>query len=521
MSPESLRNPAEPAASAASAAPSEYNAVFDLCEETPPGQLAMIWDDGHGREEQIRWGLLHDLSSAYAQQLREMDVQVGDRVVTVLRQSPEAAAIMLAVLRAGGVLVTMSELWADDQLQQRHERVSPTVTIVESRLSARIGGLLPGRIVNLEDLETSRSAPFATVLLAPDAPAFIGFTSGTTGPAKGVVIPHRSMLSVDEYTQVQDLHPGERYFAIGDWSWWVRKLLGPWKVGAVTLVYRYERFEPAELLERLAHHGVRNVFINATALRLIQRDVHDTEPYRDAFRVITSSNEALGAGTATWVRDHLGVSPREMYGSTEVGLFIGSRHDEPVKPGSMGKPLGSSIVQVVDEAGRPAAVGEPGEICLKSGSTLQYPLGYWGQPEETERDFGGEWFRTKDLAYVDADGYFFYVGRRDDAIKVAGYRIAPHEVEAVMNTHPDVLESALVGIKDEVKGHRLVAHVRLRGSEGRAELLEELQQLVKAKHAAFSYPRELVVLDEIPVSATGKINRAQLRRDYAARSRAA
>ncbi|MBK0418306.1 acyl-CoA synthetase [Leucobacter sp. CSA1] len=501
--------------------PAEYNAVFDLCEELPSDKLAMIWDDDHGHEEHIRWGALQDLSSAYAHQLQEMQVLPGDRVVTVLRQSPEAAAVMLAVLRAGAVLVTMSELWADGQLRQRHERVEPVLTIVEARLSDRVAGLLSGPVVKLEELETSRDCPFPTVVLSADAPAFIGFTSGTTGPAKGVVIPHRSMLSIEEYIQVQDLHEGERYFAIGDWSWWVRKLLGPWKVGAVILVYRYDRFDPVRLLDRLVHHGVRNVFINATALRMIQRDVPDTAPYRDAFTTITSSNEALGAGTATWVRDHLGVSPREMYGSTEMGLFIGARCHEPVKPGSMGKPLGSSVVRVLDETGRQVPIGEPGEICLKAGSTLQYPLGYWGQPEETERDFGGEWFHTKDVAYVDADGYFFYVGRRDDAIKVAGYRIAPHEVEAVMNTHPDVMESALVGIKDPVKGHRLVAYVRLRNRKPSAGLLEELQRLVKTEHAAFSSPKELVVLDELPVSATGKLNRAQLRRHYAAFSESA
>jgi acetyl-CoA synthetase len=189
----------------------------------------------------------------------------------------------------------------------------------------------------------------------------------------------------------------------------------------------------------------------------------------------------------------------------------------PVKPGSMGMPIPGWQVRVLDDNGREAPPGEIGEICLLARSNPNYPLGYWRRPYESDRDFGQTWFRMKDLARVDEDGYFWYVGRNDDVIKASGYRIGPHEVEAVLCSHPSVAEAAVIGVPDAERGSRVVAYVVVHGgTEVEHALAESLQDLVRAGHSAFAYPREVLFTDRLPRSSSGKLDRSSLRLRYAA-----
>ena len=497
--------------------PRLYNLVEDCCDRHDPVKLAMIWDDDHGTVRPVYWGELQSLSARLANALVAEGVTPGDRVATVLRQSPEAAAAMLAVLRTGAVLVSLSELLADQQIERRLEEVDARLLITDARNADRFPPTRP--VLLLDRFDPSRfGATFATVRTAADAPAFIAYTSGTTGPAKGVMLPHRTMLAGEELNFVQDLREGEVFYGIGDWSWWVRKILGPWQCGAVNLAYRYERYDPEKLLHTLARHGVTNAFINATAIRRMMRDFGDApigEKLRQRFRVVSTSNEALGVEAFEWFRRQFGVPPLEFYGSTEVGLVIGASPHLPVKPGSMGLPIPGCQVRVLDEEGREVPPGAVGEIAVLARSNPNYPLGYWRRPAESERDFGGMWFRMKDLARVDEDGYFWYLGRNDDVIKSSGYRIGPHEVEATISRHPAVAEAAVIGVPDAVTGTRVVAYVVLReGAEPGERLAEELKDLVRREYSAYAYPREVRVTGTLPRSISGKIDRASLRRQY-------
>ncbi|MCK6450090.1 MAG: AMP-binding protein [Alphaproteobacteria bacterium] len=497
--------------------PAFYNVADDACDRHPPDKLAMVWDDDHGMVRNVYWGELQDLSGRIANALAALGVAPGDRVATVLRQSPESAAAILGVIRAGAVLATMSELLADRQIHDRLAELDARVLITESRLADRFAAMPAGARLLLDRFDFSRADPgFATVRTPADAPAFIAYTSGTTGPAKGIVLPHRAMLAGEELSFVQDLRDGELFYGIGDWSWWVRKLIGPWQHGAVNLVYRYERYDPEKLLRALARHGATNAFINATAIRIMMRDRQIGRKFPQRFRIVTSSNEPLGIEASEWFREQFGTPPLEFYGCTEAGVMIGGSPYLPVKPGAMGTAIPGWHVRILDEDGREASPGAAGEICLLARSNPNYPLGYWRRPEDTARDFGGTWFHTRDFARADEDGYFWYLGRKDDVIKAAGYRIGPHEVEATLRRHPAVLEAAIVGVPDAERGTRIVAHVVLTAdAAGSKELAGELQALVKAEHSAFAYPRDVFFVSELPRSSSGKIDRATLRQQRA------
>lgn len=276
--------------------PAFYNVADDACDRHPADKLAMVWDDDRGTPRNVYWGELQDLSSRIANALTSLNVATGDRVVTVLGQSPETAAAILAVLRSGATLVTISELLADRQIHSRVAELEPKVLITESRIAERFPTVEGVSRLLLDRFDRSKySSSFTTVRTPANSPAFIAFTSGTTGPAKGVILPHRVMLAGEELSFVQDLRDGELFYGIGDWSWWVRKILGPWQHGAVNLAYKYDRYDPEKLLHTLARHGVTNAFINATSIRIMMRDRSIGRKFPQRFRVVSTSNEPLAA----------------------------------------------------------------------------------------------------------------------------------------------------------------------------------------------------------------------------------
>ena len=332
-----------------------YNVVASMCDEYPAGKLAMVWDDDQGTVRKVYWGEMQALSAKLANALSSMGISEGDRVITIFRQSPEAAAAILAILRCGAVLVTMSELWADRQIEERLKKLDAKVVITEARISDRFSWTDQKSMLLLDRFDPSPySANFPTVRTAADAPAFIAYTSGTSGSPKGVVMPHRALLAADELLYVQDLREGELFYGIGDWSWWIRKLLGPWMHGAVSLTYRYERYDPEKLLHTLAKHGVTNAFINATAIRLMMREGNIGRKYPLKFRIVSTSNEPLGVEAFEWFREQFGTPPLDFYGCTEVGILTGVSPYLPIKAGTMGMPIPGWHVRLLDDEGREA-----------------------------------------------------------------------------------------------------------------------------------------------------------------------
>jgi len=303
---------------------------------------------------------------------------------------------------------------------------------------------------------------------------------------------------------------------MGEWAWaaGIAPLLGPWRLGATQFVYAREGgFDPAKQLEVLSRHGVTNVFTTPTAMRAMMAIGDAGERYPQRFRIVCSAGEPLNPEAIRWFRGQYGVTVLDYYGLTESYPLCANYPFMEVREGSMGRPMPGWDVQILDEDENPVAEGERGEIYLRARSNPHYPLGYWNDPQSSEEAFGGDWFRTKDAAQQDEDGYYWYAGRADDVIISAGYRIGPFEVESTCIEHPAVLEAAVVASPDEARGNVVKAFlVLVEGHEPSDELTGDIQDFVRTHLSSYAYPRKVEFVDELPKTLTGKIRRIELRK---------
>ena len=278
------------------------------------------------------------------------------------------------------------------------------------------------------------------------------------------------------------------------------------------LAHRFAKFDPEAAFALMARHGVRNAFMPPTALKMMRRVERPRERWPYALRSIGSGGETLGEELLDWGRATFGLTINEFYGQTECNLIVANCAGlMPVRPGSMGRAVPGHEVAVVDEAGSPLPPDEPGTVAVKRPDPVMF-LEYWNDPEATERKFAGDRLLTGDMARQDADGYFHFLGRDDDVITSGGYRIGPGEIEDCLLRHPAVALAAAVGVPDAQRGERIKAFVVLQeGVEGSAALAAEIRDHVKTRLAAHEYPREVEFLDALPMTATGKIMRRELR----------
>jgi acetyl-CoA synthetase len=308
---------------------------------------------------------------------------------------------------------------------------------------------------------------------------------------------------------------GELFHGMGEWAWaaGIAPLLGPWRFGAVQLVYQREGgFDPHKQLAVLSKHGATNVFTTPTAMRSMMAITDAGTRYPQKFRIVCSAGEPLNPEAIRWFREQYGLTVLDYYGLTESYPLVANYPFMGVREGSMGRPMPGWDVQILDEDERPVKQGERGEICLRARSNPHYPLGYWNRPEDSEEVFGGDWFHTKDAAMQDEDGYIWYAGRADDVIIAAGYRIGPFEVESACIEHPAVREAAAVASPDERRGNVVKAFIVLaEGKEGTDELADEIKAFVRDRLSAYAYPRKVEFVDDLPKTLTGKIRRIELR----------
>jgi acetyl-CoA synthetase len=302
---------------------------------------------------------------------------------------------------------------------------------------------------------------------------------------------------------------------MGEWAWaaGIAPLLGPWRLGAVQLVYQREGgFDPHKQLDFLSRHEGSNVFTTPTAMRSMMSIGDAGTRYPQKFRRVCSAGEPLNPEAIRWFREQYGLTVLDYYGLTESYPLVANYPWMEVREGSMGRPMPGWDVQILDEDEKPVASGERGEICLRARSNPHYPLGYWQNEEAARETFGGDWFHTKDAASTDEDGYFWYEGRADDVIIAAGYRIGPFEVESACLEHPAVREAAAVASPDERRGNVVKAFIVLaEGHSPSDELVSEIQSHVRSRLSAYAYPRLIEFVDDLPKTLTGKIRRIELR----------
>jgi acetyl-CoA synthetase len=363
---------------------------------------------------------------------------------------------------------------------------------------------------DLPRLLAEASPRFAPVAATPDTPALLVYTSGTTGPPKGALHGHRVLaghlpgfeLSHDFFPQ-----PGDRIWTPADWAWiggLYDVLMPALHHGMPVVAYRAQRFDPEGTLDLMERVGIRNVFMPATALRMLRAAAGGGSP---ALRTVASGGETVGEETTAWVGERLGVRLNEFYGQTEANLLIGNCSAWPAKAGSMGLPYPGHDVRLLD-----------GEVAVRvEGNPVAF-LGYWRSPDATAAKVRDGWLLTGDLAEQDGDGYLWFVGRTDDLISSGGYRIGPGEIEDCLLRHPAVALAAAIGVPDETRGEVVKAFVVPAPGADRGEaLVTELRDWVRGRLAPYEVPRTVEFVDELPLTVTGKIRRNELRRREAER----
>ncbi len=369
---------------------------------------------------------------------------------------------------------------------------------------------------------------FATVDTAAEEPAFIVFTSGTTGPAKGALHAHRALLGHLPCVEMQHdffPQPGDVAWSPADWAWiagLMDVLMPTWFHGMPVLAFRSVGFDPEEAFHMMAKHEVTNALLVPTMIRLMKQVPNPGARYDLKLRSLISGGEAVGAEIIEWTQQTLNVRINEVFGQTECNLVLGHNATlMPAKPGSLGQPIPGHIGAVVDDDGNELPAGEVGQIAFKRPDPVML-LEYWKNPKASADKFVGDWLLTGDLGQRDDDGYFWYRGRADDVITSAGYRIGPGEIEEALLRHPAVRLAAAIGVPDPVRTESIKAFVVLAEGQQPSEALEgEIREFVKTRLARHEYPRAIEFLDSLPTTTTGKIMRRELREREQAKLRAA
>ncbi len=521
--------------------PGRYNIGVDACDRhaaARPDALALIYEEENGTTRRFSFGDIRAQSNRLANVLTAQGLQRGDRVGVLLQQSPETAIAHIASFKAGLISIPLFVLFGDEALEYRLGNAGaralvtdtdnlPKILAIRERLpeltTILVVGGGPAPCLDFARTLERASPEFTPVDTAADDPALIIFTSGTTGAPKGALHAHRVLLGHlpgVEFPHEFFPQPGDLFWTPADWAWiggLLDVLLPAWHHGVPVLAHRFRKFEPPAAFELMARHNVRNVFFPPTALKLI-RQVGAPERHNARLRSIGSGGESLGEELLDWGRAVFGVTINEFYGQTECNLVVGNCASIlPVRAGSMGRPIPGHEVAVIDEAGQVCPPDRAGQIAVRRPDPVMF-LEYWRNPQATAEKFIGDWMLTGDLGRRDENGYLHYVGRADDVITSAGYRIGPAEIEDCLLRHPAVAMAAAIGVPDPVRTESIKAFIVLRtGQAASPALAAALQQHVKTRLAAHEYPREVEFVESLPLTATGKIMRRELRAREAAK----
>jgi acyl-coenzyme A synthetase/AMP-(fatty) acid ligase len=478
------------------------NFATDVVEAAPPQRPALVELTRDGRRREWSFGEVADRSARLATTLTGHGVNRGDVVMTLVGNRAEWVLTMLACFRLGAVALACNEQLRAHDLVHRIEAAGPKLIVADRRNLAEIEAAdSPCEVLSVPDErlfdDTVERAP--AVELEPHDPCLITFTSGTTGEPTGVI--HGQRYLTGQRLQAEhwlDARPGDLVWctAATGWSKSARNVfIAPWLRGAAALLHD-ERFDPAQRLELLASERVNVLCMAPTEYRVMAKRV-ELHPL-PALRSLVAAGEALNPEVIRAFREAVGLDIRDGYGQTETGQLTGNPIAEPVRPGSMGRALPGVALEVVD-----------GELVLADPTTdPTFFIGYVdGAPAPAEQPW-----RTGDRVTRDEDGYLFFEGRTDDLIISAGYRIGPFEVESALVSHPAVAEAAVVAAPDEERGAVVRAVIVLRdGFVPGQDLAAELQEHVKRETAPYKYPRIVEFVDELPKTASGKVQRAKLR----------
>lgn len=519
--------------------PEFYNIGVDICDRwatAEPDRLAIIDVSEGGPVTEVSFGQLRAMSNRLANALAAAGV-TNDRVGILLPQSVETAVSHIAVAKLGAIALPLFTQFGPAALLHRLRDSAARVVVTNAagvavlneiraqlpslKLVLSVDGPAPGA-----DCFHTACAPqpetFTPTDTRADDPAILIYTSGTTGHPKGALHAHRVLLG--HLPGVEMSHnflpqSGDRIWTPADWAWiggLLDVLMPALHHGVPVVACRFAKFTARAAFDLMRDHGVRNAFLPPTALKMMRQQPNAAD-WRLNLRSVASGGETLGPALIDWGQATFGTTINEFYGQTECNMIVSSCAAlEPAEPGVMGFAVPGHDVDVVDEnTGAALSVGEEGAIAVRAPDPVMF-LEYWENPAATAAKFvaatDGKWLLTGDRGVKTPSGRFRFVGRHDDVISSAGYRIGPAEIEDCLLTHPAVQLAAVVGKPDPVRGAVVAAYVVLAAGHAPSDTLaEEIAGHVKVHLAAYEYPRVVRFVDAMPMTTTGKIIRARLR----------
>ena len=515
--------------------PEYYNFAGDVIDRwaEDPDKLAIWWVDDEGHEEKRTFRQLRDASCRLANVLTGAGIGQGDVVMVILPRNIEWWETFTACIRMGALLAPGTTQLTAKDLDYRANTAQAACIITNAEIAAKFDEVadrcptVKAKVIISEprqgwtfyaDAVNAASDRFTTARTRSDDNCLVYFTSGTVGMPKMALHTHASYPIGHQVTGKfwLDLKPGDLHWNISDTGWakaaW-SSYFGPWSQGAAQFIHHTNRFDPQKTLQLLADYPVTTVCGAPTIYRMLV--LQDLSGFRfPHLRHCVGAGEPLNPEIIEVWKAATGCTIRDGYGQTETVLLCGSFPCIEPRFGSMGKPSPGFDLQVVDDAGNVLPPNTEGDIAIRVKP--ERPVGlfkeYWKEPERTASVYRDGWYLTGDRAYVDDDGYFWFVGRADDVILTSGYRIGPFEVESALIEHPAVAESAVVASPDETRGEVVKAFVILApGYTPGDDLVKELQDHVKSVTAPYKYPRKIEFVDVLPKTISGKIRRVELR----------
>lgn len=525
--------------------PEYFNIAEDICDRHAldperADNTALFYLEHTGRKEELTFRELKRLSDKLANVLRGSGLKAGDRLAILLPQRPETALAHLAAYKLGLVTVPLTVLFRRDALLYRLGNSGARAIVLEAESLPLLEAILPdlpalervlvvgepanwsgaAELISFGRAVEVAGEEFTPVRTKAEDPAFLVYTSGTTGNPKGALQAHRYLIGhLPGFELSHDFapRPGDCFWTPADWSWvggLVNILLAAWHYGCPVVGYKGNGpFDPERAFSLMAEYNVRNAFIPPTALKMMRQAGDAISHHKVNLRTLVSGGESLGAEMLEWGEKTLRVRINEFYGQTEINYFVGNCQSLwPAKPGSMGRAYPGHRVAILDSRGEPVKAGEVGEVALHRGDDPVFFLEYWKNPQATSEKFSGDWALTGDLAVQDEEGYLWFKGRKDDVIISAGYRFGPAEIEEALLKHPAVALAAVVGSADSLRGQIVKAFIKpAAGYAPSDKLASEIQDFIKENLARHEYPREIEFLEDFPLTTTGKIRRTELR----------